>query len=116
MNEHECVPPGSGDSKHNGDLNCMFKAIRGNQVSIGGQDNLWKQRLPVFISDTEKSFNAFTRYCIVRPPKHCLVDPYGGGGADTIVRPLVYNPGRMATPATSAQTGFLSILSLLGGH
>jgi len=87
MNEHEYLSPEPGDSKQDGDLNPIFGTIRGNQVSVGAQDNLWKQRLPVFISDTEKSFDAFTRHCILRPPKHCLVDPYGGGRADTIVRP-----------------------------
>ena len=62
------------------------------------------------------SYSAFTRHCIVRSPRRCLVGPYDKGGADTTERPLVYNPGRVATSATAAQTGFLSIPSLLGGH
>jgi len=53
MNEHECLPPGSGDSKHNGDLNRIFEAIRGNQVLVGGQDNLWKQLDPLLAEDPE---------------------------------------------------------------
>jgi len=73
-------------------------------------------RMSVSISYTERSFGASTRYCIVQPPKHPLVSPYDEGGADTIVRPLVDNRGRVATSATSAETGFLAIPSLLGGH
>lgn len=73
-------------------------------------------RMSVSISYTESSLSAITRHCIVRSPRRCLVGPYDKGGADTTKRPLVYNPGRVATSVTVAQTGFLSIPSLLGGH
>jgi len=53
MNEHECLPPRSGDSKHNGDLNRIFEAIRANQVLVGGQDNLWKQLDPLLAEDPQ---------------------------------------------------------------
>jgi len=73
-------------------------------------------RMSVSISYTERDLSAFTQHCIVRSPRRCLVGSYDKGGADTTERPLVYNPGRVATSATAAQTGFLSTPSLLGGH
>ena len=55
MNENERLSSESDNSKQDGDLNLIFEAIRGNQVLIGGQDNLWKQLDPFLAEDQENA-------------------------------------------------------------